>query len=168
MAKCRKKICSKNIQSGAKVPAHLMFNMLLPSSSGFCATLYIRFGIQSGARGMSAYFCVVWDFQDTWLFPLQEEPQNFYTLKIVKHVNEDKKDVRDFAAFKKWHVRKIFMRTNTLLLYLWNLGLDTIGILLPSKDTTILVKKYDNKLLEKLKVLPIIYCLIFWLMLLCL
>jgi hypothetical protein len=84
MAKCRKEICSKNIQIGAKVTGHLMFNMLGPASSGFYATLYIKFGIQSGARGMSAYFRVVWDSEDICLFPLQEDLQNFYTLKILK------------------------------------------------------------------------------------
>jgi hypothetical protein len=78
-----------------------MFNMLSPSSSGFCITLYIRCGIQSGAPGMSAYFCVVWAFEDICLFSLQEDLQNFYTLKTAKHINKDKKELRDFSAFKK-------------------------------------------------------------------
>jgi hypothetical protein len=75
--------------------------MLPPSSSGFCATLYIWFGIQSGPRGMSAYFCVVWNFKDICLSPLQKDLQNFYTLKIVKHVNKDIKELRDFAELQK-------------------------------------------------------------------
>lgn len=106
MAQCRKEVCSKNIQCGVKVTRHLMFNILPPWSSGFCATLCIRFGIQSWARSMSAYFCVVWDFENISLFSLQEDLQNFYTLKILKHKNKYKRNYGILQHLKKMALQK--------------------------------------------------------------
>jgi hypothetical protein len=81
---CQNDICSKNIHSGTKHIWHLMLPLM---SSELCASLRIR--CQMG-HDVPAYCWVVWSFKDTCRFPLQENLQNFYTLKVAERAKEDK------------------------------------------------------------------------------